>query len=41
MHLADAAEVRVQQQAAAVTNLSSDIFDIPTKPPVMSLTGER
>ncbi|XP_035228924.1 protein lin-54 homolog isoform X2 [Stegodyphus dumicola] len=41
MHLADAAEVRVQQQAAAKTNLSSQILDIPTKPPVMSRTGER
>ncbi|XP_015930274.1 protein lin-54 homolog isoform X2 [Parasteatoda tepidariorum] len=41
MHLADAAEVRVQQQAAAKTNLSSQILDIPTKPPVMSQTGER
>ncbi|CAL1275676.1 unnamed protein product [Larinioides sclopetarius] len=41
MHLADAAEVRVQQQAAAKTNFSSDIFDFPTKPPVMSRSGER
>ncbi|GIY39819.1 protein lin-54 homolog [Caerostris extrusa] len=41
MHLADAAEVRVQQQAAAKTNFSSDIFDFPTKPPVISRSGER
>lgn len=41
MHLADAAEVRVQQQACAKTNLSSEILDIPSKPPVMSRTGER
>ncbi|XP_054716591.1 protein lin-54 homolog [Uloborus diversus] len=41
MHLADAAEVRVQQQAAAKTNLSSQMLDIPTKPPGLSRTGER
>lgn len=41
MHLADAAEVRVQQQAAAKTKLSSQILDLPTKPPTVSTTGEK
>lgn len=40
MHLADAAEVRVQQQTAAKTKLSSQMQDIPmrTLPPS---TGEK
>ena len=40
MHLADAAEVRVQQQTAAKTKLSSQMQDIPMRslPPS---TGER
>ncbi|XP_023221052.1 protein lin-54 homolog isoform X2 [Centruroides sculpturatus] len=41
MHLADAAEVRVQQQAAAKTKISSQIQDLPTRPPIISTTGER
>ncbi|XP_060083666.1 protein lin-54 homolog isoform X2 [Ylistrum balloti] len=41
MHLADAAEVRVQQQTAAKTKLSSQISGIPSRPPVSSATGER
>ncbi|CAH1794667.1 unnamed protein product [Owenia fusiformis] len=32
MHLADAAEVRVQQQTAAKTKLSSQIDDLPVRP---------
>ncbi|XP_060553263.1 protein lin-54 homolog isoform X2 [Ruditapes philippinarum] len=40
MHLADAAEVRVQQQTAAKTKLSSQISDLPSRP-VSSVTGER
>lgn len=41
MHLADAAEVRVQQQIAAKTKLSSQISGIPSKPPASSASGER
>ncbi|KAK7507737.1 hypothetical protein BaRGS_00000702 [Batillaria attramentaria] len=41
MHLADAAEVRVQQQTAAKTKLSSQISGIPSKPPSSSASGER
>lgn len=40
MHLADAAEVRVQQQTAAKSKLSSQMQDIPSKP-LGSSTGER
>uniref|UniRef100_S4RAD8 CRC domain-containing protein n=1 Tax=Petromyzon marinus TaxID=7757 RepID=S4RAD8_PETMA len=40
MHLADAAEVRVLQQTAAKTKLSSQISDLPTRPPANG-TGER
>ncbi|KAL4239498.1 Lin-54 DREAM MuvB core complex component [Mactra antiquata] len=40
MHLADAAEVRVQQQTAAKTKLSSQISDLPSRPQ-SSVTGER
>ena len=40
MHLADAAEVRVQQQTAATTKLSSQIQDLPSRPP-LSASGER
>lgn len=40
MHLADAAEVRVQQQTAAKSKLSSQISDVPSRP-VSSVTGER
>ncbi|KAL3875813.1 hypothetical protein ACJMK2_033728 [Sinanodonta woodiana] len=38
MHLADAAEVRVQQQTAAKSRLSSQMCDLPTRPPP---TGEK
>ncbi|CAC5368001.1 LIN54 [Mytilus coruscus] len=41
MHLADAAEVRVQQQTAAKTKLSSQISGVPSKPPTSTATGER
>ncbi|XP_077157139.1 protein lin-54 homolog isoform X2 [Paroedura picta] len=42
MHLADAAEVRVQQQTAAKTKLSSQISDLLTRPaPVLSSGGGR
>ncbi|XP_006824909.1 protein lin-54 homolog [Saccoglossus kowalevskii] len=41
MHLADAAEVRVQQQTAAKTKLSSQIQDLPSKPSILANTGER
>nr|XP_054773457.1 protein lin-54 homolog [Lytechinus pictus] len=41
MHLADAAEVRVQQQTAARTKLSSQLQDYPTKTREFSDTGER
>eukprot|EP00058_Branchiostoma_floridae_P010978 XP_002596466.1 hypothetical protein BRAFLDRAFT_270843 [Branchiostoma floridae] len=41
MHLADAAEVRVQQQTAAKTKLSSQIQDIPARPPAVNTAGER
>ena len=40
MHLADAAEVRVQQQAAAKSKLSSQISSIPSRLP-LSANGER
>lgn len=39
MQLADAAEVRVQQQAAARTKMSA--CDMPMRPPAVSDTGER
>ncbi|CAN7993790.1 unnamed protein product, partial [Ixodes hexagonus] len=39
MQLADAAEVRVQQQAAARTKMSA--CDLPMRPPAISDTGER
>ncbi|KAK3608971.1 hypothetical protein CHS0354_017132 [Potamilus streckersoni] len=38
MHLADAAEVRVQQQTAAKSRLSSQMSDLPSRPPP---TGEK
>ncbi|VDI37753.1 Hypothetical predicted protein [Mytilus galloprovincialis] len=41
MHLADAAEVRVQQQTAAKTKLGSQISGVPSKPPTSTATGER
>ncbi|RUS89842.1 hypothetical protein EGW08_002372 [Elysia chlorotica] len=41
MHLADAAEVRVQQQTAAKTKLSSQISSVPSRPPVATASGER
>lgn len=42
MHLADAAEVRVQQQTAAKTKLSSQISDLLTRTtPVISSGGGR
>ncbi|KGL82149.1 Protein lin-54 [Tinamus guttatus] len=42
MHLADAAEVRVQQQTAAKTKLSSQISDLLTRPtPVLSSGGGK
>lgn len=42
MHLADAAEVRVQQQTAAKTKLSSQISDLLTRPaPVLNSGGGR
>uniref|UniRef100_A0A3P8VSD9 Lin-54 DREAM MuvB core complex component n=1 Tax=Cynoglossus semilaevis TaxID=244447 RepID=A0A3P8VSD9_CYNSE len=42
MHLADAAEVRVQQQTAAKTKLSSQISDLLMRPtPVISSGGGR
>ncbi|XP_014451815.1 protein lin-54 homolog isoform X2 [Alligator mississippiensis] len=42
MHLADAAEVRVQQQTAAKTKLSSQISDLLTRPtPALSSGGGR
>ncbi|XP_048758955.2 protein lin-54 homolog isoform X2 [Ostrea edulis] len=41
MHLADAAEVRVQQQTAAKTKLSSQISGIPSRRPLATATGER
>ncbi|KAM8940092.1 protein lin-54 homolog isoform 3-T3 [Pelodytes ibericus] len=39
MHLADAAEVRVQQQTAAKTKLSSQISDLLTRPPPSLSSG--
>ncbi|NXT02986.1 LIN54 protein, partial [Jacana jacana] len=42
MHLADAAEVRVQQQTAAKTKLSSQISDLLTRPaPTLSSSGGK
>ncbi|BFZ17297.1 hypothetical protein BsWGS_20337 [Bradybaena similaris] len=41
MHLADAAEVRVQQQTAAKTKLTSQISCVPTRPPASTTSGER
>ncbi|XP_062582837.1 protein lin-54 homolog isoform X1 [Saccostrea cucullata] len=41
MHLADAAEVRVQQQTAAKSKLSSQISGIPSRRPQSTATGER
>ncbi|NXH18302.1 LIN54 protein, partial [Bucco capensis] len=42
MHLADAAEVRVQQQTAAKTKLSSQISDLLTRPaPTLSSGGGK
>ncbi|XP_022317408.2 protein lin-54 homolog isoform X2 [Crassostrea virginica] len=41
MHLADAAEVRVQQQTAAKSKLSSQISGIPSRRPQVTSTGER
>ncbi|CAL1540236.1 unnamed protein product [Lymnaea stagnalis] len=41
MHLADAAEVRVQQQTAAKTKLSSQISCVPSRPPTAPASGER
>ncbi|MEE6460117.1 hypothetical protein FKM82_000865 [Ascaphus truei] len=42
MHLADAAEVRVQQQTAAKTKLSSQISDLLTRPaPLLSSGGGK
>lgn len=41
MHLADAAEVRVQQQTAAKSKLSSQISGIPSRRPQITSTGER
>ncbi|XP_033097125.1 protein lin-54 homolog isoform X2 [Anneissia japonica] len=40
MHLADAAEVRVQQQTAAKSKLSQ-FQDFPSKPPITNESGER
>ena len=39
MHLADAAEVRVQQQTAAKTKLSSQMQDVPSR--ATQIEGER
>jgi hypothetical protein len=39
MHLADAAEVRVQQQTAAKTKLSSQISDLLTRTTPISTSG--
>ena len=39
MHLADAAEVRVQQQTAAKTKLSSQMQDVPSR--ATQVEGER
>lgn len=41
MHLADAAEVRVQQQTAAKSKLSSQISSLPSRPPIFAATGEK
>ena len=39
MHLADAAEVRVQQQTVAKTKLSSQMQDVPSR--ATQIEGER
>ncbi|CAG5135701.1 unnamed protein product, partial [Candidula unifasciata] len=41
MHLADAADMRVQQQTAAKTKLTSQISCVPTRPPASTTSGER
>ncbi|XP_046845208.1 protein lin-54 homolog isoform X3 [Xenia sp. Carnegie-2017] len=41
MHLADAAEVRVQQQNAAKTKLESQMEDLPSRAPILAHAGER
>ncbi|XP_076327009.1 uncharacterized protein LOC143233959 [Tachypleus tridentatus] len=41
MHLADAVEVRVQQQAAAKTKISFQLQDFPTRPANFSAEGHR
>ncbi|KAJ7379164.1 nucleobase-containing compound biosynthetic process [Desmophyllum pertusum] len=41
MHLADAAEVRVNQQNAARTKLESQIEDLPSRPTFLTNSGER
>ena len=41
MHLADAAEVRVQQQTAAKSKFSTQMSGLPSKPPLSSGSGER
>lgn len=41
MHLADAAEVRVQQQNAAKTKLESQMEDLPSKAPILAHAGEK
>lgn len=40
MHLADAAEVREQQQNAAQSRISTQVTDLPVRRPPQ-LTGER
>lgn len=41
MHLADAAEVRVQQQNAAKTKLESQMEDLPSRAPILAHAGEK
>jgi len=41
LHLADAAEVRVQQQAAAETKLASQLVTAPVRPAPPVLGAER
>ena len=41
MHLADAAEVRVLQQVAANTKLSTPAIDRPSNRAASSITGRR
>ncbi|XP_028408449.1 protein lin-54 homolog [Dendronephthya gigantea] len=41
MHLADAAEVRVQQQNAAKTKLESQMEDMPSRAPILAHAGEK